>query len=145
MRTRRPFHHLGTNDHREYQQTHIHFPLVSLPGCYPDSTAVGKIERRLKVLYQGFYFVKKLRMTTSQHCIKHICLSSIISNVTNNEKHRKTVRLTSFQRPHYNPFQSSSTVSIHASFCISSVSFLPSFHALIPLMPRFKHQYQELG
>ena len=30
------------------------FSLVSQPGCYPDSTPVGKIERRLKVLYQGF-------------------------------------------------------------------------------------------
>ena len=40
------------------------------------------------------------RMTTVHRRIKHICLPSFISNVTNNKKeNRKAVRLTSFQRP----------------------------------------------
>ena len=41
-----------------------------------------------------------LRMTTIQRRIKHICLPSIITNVTNNKKeNRKAVRWTSFERP----------------------------------------------
>ena len=58
------------------------------------------------------------------------CLLSIISNITNKKNELwKTVRWTSFQKPHCNPFQSPSSLSMHVSFCISMLS-IPCFRVL---------------
>ena len=58
------------------------------------------------------------------------CLLSIISNITNNKNELwKTVRRTSFQKPHCNPFQSPSSLSMRVSFCLSMLS-IPCFRVL---------------
>ena len=55
---------------------------------------------------------------------------SIISNITNNKNELwKTVRWTSFQKPHCNPFQSPSSLSMRVSFCLSMLS-IPCFRVL---------------
>ena len=58
------------------------------------------------------------------------CLLSIISNITNNKNELwKTVGWTSFQKPHCNPFQSPSSLSMRVSFCLSMLS-IPCFRVL---------------
>ena len=50
-----------------------------------------------------------------------------------------------FKNHNCHPFQSSSTVSIRAFFCISSVLFSLSFHALKSSHATSQTQYQRLG
>ena len=70
-----------------------------------------------------------LWMAKSQPGVKPTCLPSITSNAEKNELWN-TDRLTSFTRQNYNPFQSSSSLPICASF-VSAVLFIHSFHVLI--------------
>ena len=54
---------------------------------------------------------------TVLHCVKQICLPSIISNITNHTNEIwKTLRIISFQNHNCHPFQSSVTLSIRSSF-----------------------------
>ena len=68
-----------------------------------------------------------LRMEILQLCVKQIYLPNIIWNVTNNKNELwKPARLTSLQKNDCNPFQSSLSLAIRFSFCISCYPYILS-------------------
>ena len=72
-------------------------------------------------------WINYLHMTRLQLHLEHrkcICLQSIWLNITNNRNELwKSVSLTSYKKDNFNTFQSSSSLSILAFFCICCVIY----------------------